>query len=87
VRHWSTEIKLKRFVICLVLILVSLLIASVEANVLLYSGALLSNCQQVNYSNNHITIEMTTFVLGLWRITGYYGHPNGEHRRAAWDFL
>lgn len=46
-----------------------------------------SNCQLINYSNNHITVEITDSVLGLWRLTGYYGYPNGERRRAAWDFL
>jgi exonuclease III len=46
-----------------------------------------SNCQLVNYSNNHITVEFSDSVIGLWRLTGYYGYPNGERRRAAWDFL
>ncbi|KEH29019.1 endonuclease/exonuclease/phosphatase family protein [Medicago truncatula] len=41
----------------------------------------------VNYSNNHITVEFFDSVHGTWRLTGYYGYPNGERRRAAWEFL
>jgi len=46
-----------------------------------------SSCQLVYYSTNHITVEITDLVLGLWRLNGYYGYPNGERRRVAWDFL
>lgn len=45
------------------------------------------NCQLINFSNNHITIEIVDSVTGPWRMTGYYGYPNGGRRRAAWDFL
>jgi hypothetical protein len=41
----------------------------------------------VNYSNNHITVEIVNSTLGSWRLTGYYGYPNGQRRRAAWNFL
>lgn len=46
-----------------------------------------SNCQLANYSNNHITVEITDSVHGPWRLTGYYGYPEGGRRRLAWDFL
>jgi len=45
------------------------------------------NCQLVDFSNNHITAEIIDFVLGTWRITNYYGYPNGDCRTAAWNFL
>jgi hypothetical protein len=45
------------------------------------------NCQLIDYSNNHITIEIIDANLGPWKLTGYYGYPNGGRRRAAWEFL
>jgi len=45
------------------------------------------HCQLVNFSNNHITVEIVNTTLGLWRLTGYYGFPNGGRRIAAWNFL
>jgi len=45
------------------------------------------NCQLIDFSNNHITIEVTDTTLGIWRITGYYGYPHGSHRIDAWNFL
>jgi hypothetical protein len=27
------------------------------------------------------------FVLGVWRLTSYYGYPNGGRRIAAWNFF
>lgn len=45
------------------------------------------NCQIINYSTNHITVERQDANHGNWRITGYYGYPEGGRRRAAWDFL
>jgi len=44
-------------------------------------------CQLVNFSNNHITVEIVNSTLGTWRLTGYYGFPNGGRRLAAWNFL
>ena len=44
-------------------------------------------CQLVNFSNNHITVEIVNSTLGTWRLTGYYGFPNGGHRLVAWNFL
>ena len=45
------------------------------------------NCQIVNYSNNHISLDVIDNDLGVWRLTGYYGYPNGGRRRASWEFL
>jgi exonuclease III len=44
-------------------------------------------CQIINYSTNHISVEINDSVRGPWRLTGYYRYPNGGRRRAAWDFL
>ncbi|KEH25772.1 endonuclease/exonuclease/phosphatase family protein [Medicago truncatula] len=44
------------------------------------------NCQLIDYSNNHITIEIIDYNLGPWKLTGYYGYPNGGRRRVAWEF-
>jgi len=45
------------------------------------------NCQLVNFSSNHITVEIANNTTGNWRVTGYYGYPNGGRRLAAWNFL
>jgi len=45
------------------------------------------HCQLVNFSSNHITVEIVKNTLGTWRLTGYYGYPNGGRRTAAWNFL
>ena len=45
------------------------------------------NCQIINYSNNHITVELQDTQYGSWRLTGYYRYPKGGRRGAAWDFL
>jgi exonuclease III len=45
------------------------------------------NCQIVNYSQNHISVDVMDSVLGLWRLTGYYGYHERGRRRLAWDFL
>lgn len=45
------------------------------------------NCQIVNYSNNHISLDVIDNDLGVWRLTGYYGYPNGGRRRASQKFL
>jgi hypothetical protein len=29
------------------------------------------NCHLVDFSNNHITVEIIDYVLGIWRLTGY----------------
>ena len=43
--------------------------------------------QIVDYSNNHITVEILDDEKGIWRLTGYYGYPNVGRRQAARDFL
>jgi len=45
------------------------------------------HCQLVDFSSNHITVEINDIALGTWRLTGYYGYPNGGRRTAAWNFL
>ncbi|KEH36675.1 endonuclease/exonuclease/phosphatase family protein [Medicago truncatula] len=45
------------------------------------------NCQIINYSQNHIIVEIIDNEKGPWRLTGYYGYPNGGRRRASWDFI
>jgi exonuclease III len=45
------------------------------------------NCQIIDYSQNHITAEIIDNEKGPWRLTGYYGYPNGGRRRASWDLL
>jgi hypothetical protein len=45
------------------------------------------SCQIVDYSNNHIYVDVNDVVHGMWRLTGYYRYPEGRRRRAAWDFL
>jgi hypothetical protein len=32
-------------------------------------------------------MEIIDTDRGNWRLTGYYGYPNGGRRRASWDFL
>ncbi|XP_039687081.1 uncharacterized protein [Medicago truncatula] len=46
-----------------------------------------SSCNLVDFSNNHITVEIIDSVLGPWRLTCYYGYPNGGRRIPAWNFL
>jgi len=45
------------------------------------------NSQLIDFSNNHITIKIIDTVLGTWRITRYYGYPNGGRRTATGNFL
>ena len=45
------------------------------------------HCQVIDFSNNHITVELNDTSLGTWRLIGYYGYPNGGRRTAAWNFL
>jgi len=40
-----------------------------------------------DFSSNHITAEINDIVLGAWRLTGYYGYPNGGRRTATLNFL
>ncbi|PNX78270.1 hypothetical protein L195_g034247, partial [Trifolium pratense] len=45
------------------------------------------NCSIVNFSQNHINVQVTDQVNGNWRLTGFYGFPNGGRRRDSWNFL
>jgi hypothetical protein len=45
------------------------------------------NCSVINYSQNHIDVEVVDSGHGNWRLTCYYGFPEGGRRRAAWNFL
>jgi len=45
------------------------------------------NCQLIDISNNHITVEIIDTALGTWRVIGYYSYPNSGHRTADWNFL
>ncbi|GAU25702.1 hypothetical protein TSUD_216310 [Trifolium subterraneum] len=44
-------------------------------------------CQITKYSLNHIDLEVSDDVRGNWRITGFYGFPEGGRRRESWNFL
>ena len=46
-----------------------------------------TNCQILDYSHNHISVQVIDPEKGPWRLTGYYGYPNGSCRRASWDML
>jgi hypothetical protein len=45
------------------------------------------NCSITNYSLNHIDIEIDDLQRGKWRLTGFYGYPEGSRRRDSWNFL
>ncbi|CAJ2632963.1 unnamed protein product [Trifolium pratense] len=44
-------------------------------------------CQIMNYSLNHVDIEVIDDSRGMWRLTGFYGFPEGGRRRESWNFL
>jgi hypothetical protein len=44
-------------------------------------------CHIMNYSLNHVDIEVVDELRGNWRITGFYGFPEGGRRRDSWNFL
>jgi hypothetical protein len=45
------------------------------------------NCRIVNYSRNFINMIVEERDNKEWRLTCYYGFPERERRRAAWDLL
>jgi len=45
------------------------------------------NCQLIDFSNIHITVEIVDSIIGTRRMTDYYDYPNGGRRTAAWTFL
>ena len=38
-------------------------------------------------SRNHIDLKVTVEGMGIWRLTGYYGHPERCRRHEAWELL
>lgn len=44
-------------------------------------------CTVLNYSTNHINVEVNDRNKGKWQFTGYYGFLEGRRRRASWIFL
>jgi len=44
-------------------------------------------CTVLNYSANHINVEVNDLNKGKWQFTGYYGFLEGKRRCASWDFL
>ncbi|KEH38704.1 endonuclease/exonuclease/phosphatase family protein [Medicago truncatula] len=45
------------------------------------------NCIVLNYSNNHINVEVNDSSRGHWQLTGFYGFPESGRRRDSWNFL
>jgi len=45
------------------------------------------NCTVLNYSNNHINVEVNDSSRGHWQLTGFYGFPESGQRRDSWNFL
>jgi hypothetical protein len=41
----------------------------------------------MNYSRNFINIIVEDVEKGVWRLTCYYGYPERNRRRMAWDLL
>lgn len=44
-------------------------------------------CFVVDYSQNHIDINVKESHSVMWRLTCFYGFPERERRQASWDFL
>ena len=38
-------------------------------------------------SRNHIDLKVTVEGMGIWGLTGYYGHPERCRRHEAWELL
>ena len=45
------------------------------------------NYRILNYSQNHINIEVDEGFKGKWQLTGYYAFPEGRRRRNSWNFI
>jgi hypothetical protein len=37
------------------------------------------DCSILDYSQNHISVEISDTNRGNWRLTGFYGYPNGDN--------
>jgi hypothetical protein len=45
------------------------------------------HCSVINFSSNHVDVEVEDNVNGNWRLTGFYGFPGSGRRRDSWNFL
>jgi len=45
------------------------------------------NCSITNYYLNHVDVEIIDPCHGKWRLTGFYGYPEGSRRKASWNLL
>jgi hypothetical protein len=41
------------------------------------------NCNVLDYSQNHISLEIVDTNRGNWRLTGFYGYPNSQWTAAT----
>lgn len=47
----------------------------------------MSQVSLLNYSQNHVNLEVVDDVQGVMRMTGFYGFPERQRRQASWDLL
>lgn len=45
------------------------------------------NCKVLDFSKNHINLEMFDNDVGSWRIMAFYGMPERTNRRRSWDLM
>ena len=45
------------------------------------------SCTISNYSRNHIDVEVDDLRHGKWRLTGFYGFPEGSRRKDSWNLI
>jgi hypothetical protein len=45
------------------------------------------DCTITNFSQNHIYMEVNDSLRGRWRLTGFYGMPEGGRRKESWNLL
>ena len=41
----------------------------------------------LEFSSNHVDMEIQSPNLPKWRLIGFYGHPESHRRRASWQLL
>nr|DAD34711.1 TPA_asm: hypothetical protein HUJ06_005351 [Nelumbo nucifera] len=44
-------------------------------------------CSLLDYSNNHINVQVCDDEKGSRRLTGFYGYPDRSRRRDSWNLL
>ncbi|MCH81372.1 endonuclease/exonuclease/phosphatase family protein, partial [Trifolium medium] len=44
-------------------------------------------CTITNFSTNHVDIDIADSIRGNWRLTRFYGYPEGSRRRDSWNLL